>query len=53
MCRQGVCGECRLPVTAGRPLHRDLYLTEPERAAGDAVLTCVSRCADEELELDL
>jgi ferredoxin-NADP reductase len=53
MCRQGVCGECRLPVTAGRPLHRDLVLSEPERAAGDAVMACVSRCADDELELDL
>lgn len=53
MCRQGVCGECRVPVTAGRPLHRDLYLTERERAAGDAVMACVSRCADDELELDL
>jgi ferredoxin-NADP reductase len=53
MCRQVVCGECRVPVTAGRPLHRDLYLSEAERAAGDAVMTCVSRCLDEELELDL
>ena len=53
MCRQGVCGECRLPVRSGRPLHRDLYLSDAERAAGDAVMACVSRCADEELELDL
>jgi dimethylamine monooxygenase subunit B len=53
MCRQGVCGECRLPVRSGRPLHRDLYLSEAERAAGDAVMACVSRCADDELELDL
>jgi dimethylamine monooxygenase subunit B len=53
MCRQGVCGECRLPVRAGRPLHRDLFLSAPERAAGDAVMACVSRCADDELELDL
>ncbi|MGY1595054.1 PDR/VanB family oxidoreductase, partial [Geodermatophilus sp. SYSU D00708] len=53
MCRQGVCGECRLPVRAGRPLHRDLFLSEAERAAGDAVMACVSRCADDELELDL
>lgn len=53
MCRQGVCGECRVGVTAGRPQHRDLYLSEAERAAGDAVMTCVSRCLDEELELDL
>ncbi|MGY1705433.1 PDR/VanB family oxidoreductase [Geodermatophilus sp. SYSU D00697] len=53
MCRQGVCGECRVPVLAGRPLHRDLHLSAAERAAGDAVMTCVSRCADDELELDL
>jgi dimethylamine monooxygenase subunit B len=53
LCRQGVCGECRLPVRGGRPLHRDLYLSDDERAAGDAVMACVSRCADDDLELDL
>ncbi len=53
LCRQGVCGECRVPVRAGRPLHRDLYLSEAERAAGDAVMCCVSRSLDDELELDL
>ncbi|MGY1743084.1 MULTISPECIES: PDR/VanB family oxidoreductase [unclassified Blastococcus] len=53
LCRQGVCGQCRLPVTAGRPRHRDLYLSEAERAAGNAVMACVSRCAGDELELDL
>ena len=53
MCRQGVCGECRLRVLGGRPLHRDLYLSPEERAAGDAVMACVSRSHDEELELDL
>jgi ferredoxin-NADP reductase len=51
-CRQGVCGECRLPVRAGRVRHRDLYLTEEERAAGDAVMPCVSR-GEDLLELDL
>ena len=53
MCRQGVCGECRVAVTAGRPLHRDLFLSETERAAGESVLCCVSRSLDDELELDL
>ena len=53
MCRQGVCGECRVPLTAGRPLHRDLYLSESEREAGNALMACVSRCTDDELELDL
>ncbi|MGY1649624.1 PDR/VanB family oxidoreductase [Geodermatophilus sp. SYSU D01119] len=53
MCRQGVCGECRVPVASGRPLHRDLYLSGAERAAGDAVMCCVSRSLDDDLELDL
>jgi ferredoxin-NADP reductase len=53
MCRQGVCGECRVPVTAGRPQHRDLYLSAAERDAGDAVMCCVSRSTDDEMELDL
>lgn len=50
-CRQGVCGECRLPVTAGAPLHRDLYLTDEEKRAGDAVMCCVSRADGPHLEV--
>jgi ferredoxin-NADP reductase len=53
LCRQGVCGECRVAVTAGRPEHRDLFLTDEERAAGDSVMCCVSRAYSELLELDL
>ncbi|MER5184082.1 PDR/VanB family oxidoreductase [Streptomyces sp. NPDC002896] len=53
MCRQGVCGECRVPVLAGRPLHRDEYLSDDERAAGDSVMCCVSRSETETLEVDL
>lgn len=49
LCRQGVCGECRLPVRAGRPDHRDTFLTRSEHAS--AVMPCVSRAHDE-LELD-
>lgn len=51
MCRQGVCGECVLPVRSGRPLHRDSFLSDDERAS--SIMPCVSRCADAELELDL
>lgn len=51
MCRQGVCGECVLPVRGGRPLHRDSYLSDDERES--AIMPCVSRCVDTELELDL
>lgn len=53
MCREGVCGECRVPVLAGRPLHRDLFLSTEERDAGDSLMCCVSRSVDAVLELDL
>jgi ferredoxin-NADP reductase len=52
MCRQGVCGECRVGLLDGRPDHRDLYLSPAEREAGDSLMCCVSRGHDE-LELDL
>lgn len=52
MCRQGVCGECRIPVRSGNVVHRDLYLSEADRAAGDVMMACVSR-ADGRLELEL
>lgn len=53
LCRQGVCGECRIRVTAGTPLHRDFFLTDEEKAAGDALMACVSRCAGPSLEVPL
>ncbi len=54
LCRQGVCGECRLPVSGGSPLHRDMFLTDDEKASGDAIMPCVSRaCAGATLELPL
>ncbi|GAB2514024.1 PDR/VanB family oxidoreductase [Nocardia heshunensis] len=53
LCRQGVCGECRLGVRGGGIEHRDHYLTEDERAAGDALMACVSRAAGDLLELEL
>jgi ferredoxin-NADP reductase len=46
-CRQGFCGVCRLRVTAGRVEHRDLRLTDDERAAGE-MLVCVSRAPEGE-----
>ncbi|MFT4288568.1 PDR/VanB family oxidoreductase [Nocardioides sp.] len=53
LCRQGVCGECRLPVTGGTPLHRDLFLSDDEKAGGDAVMACVSRAEGPILEVAL
>ncbi|MCM0620762.1 PDR/VanB family oxidoreductase [Nocardioides bruguierae] len=45
LCRQGVCGECRVPVASGSTpvLHRDLYLTDEDKAANDCLMACVSR----------
>jgi len=53
LCRQGVCGECRLPVRGGGVDHRDMYLSEAEKAVGDCMMPCVSRARGERLELDL
>lgn len=46
LCRQGVCGECRIPVRGDAIEHRDLVLSDDEKAAGDTLLCCVSRGAD-------
>lgn len=52
-CEQGVCGTCLTNVLSGQPDHRDLYLTEVEKASGKQILPCVSRCRGDELVLDL
>ena len=53
MCRKGICGECVLPVLRGTPQHRDLYLTDQDKAVNTTMMCCVSRSEDPELELDL
>jgi ferredoxin len=53
MCRKGICGECVLPVLRGAPQHRDLYLSDQEKAENTTMMCCVSRSNDPELELDL
>ncbi|MEU6266650.1 Rieske 2Fe-2S domain-containing protein [Saccharopolyspora shandongensis] len=52
-CGQGACGTCRVAVIDGRPDHQDVYLDDEERAAGDSVITCVSRSLTPRLTLDL
>lgn len=51
-CGQGICGSCRTVVLAGEPDHRDVLLSDAERAAGQ-ILICVSRARSERLALDL
>ncbi|MCP3707228.1 PDR/VanB family oxidoreductase [Paraburkholderia sp. CNPSo 3274] len=52
-CEQGVCGTCVTRVLSGEPDHRDLYLTDEERAANDQLLPCCSRSRTPMLVLDL
>ncbi|MBN3801469.1 oxidoreductase [Paraburkholderia sp. Ac-20336] len=52
-CEQGVCGTCLTRVLAGEPDHRDVYLTDEERAANDQFLPCCSRSKTPVLVIDL
>lgn len=52
-CTEGTCGTCETEVVEGTPDHRDSLLTEDERAAGETMLICVSRCRGKRLVLDL
>ena len=52
-CTEGICGTCETTVLDGEPDHRDSLLTEDEKAAGDTMLVCVSRCRGARLVLDL
>jgi ferredoxin-NADP reductase/nitrite reductase/ring-hydroxylating ferredoxin subunit len=52
-CEQGACGTCIATVLEGDPVHQDVYLNAAEKAAGDTILTCVSRCSSPRLVLDL
>jgi ferredoxin-NADP reductase len=53
MCRQGVCGECRIPVSTGTPLHRDFFLDDAAKAQGTTLMCCVSRAVGPRLEIPL
>ncbi|CAL9391060.1 Phenoxybenzoate dioxygenase subunit beta [Streptomyces sp. enrichment culture] len=52
-CTEGTCGTCETDVVDGEPDHRDSVLTDDERAAGETMLICVSRCRGGRLVLDL
>jgi vanillate O-demethylase ferredoxin subunit len=52
-CEQGVCGTCLTRVIDGEPDHRDSYLTDEEKAAGDQFMPCCSRARTHLLVLDL
>lgn len=52
-CEQGICGTCRTRVLQGQPDHRDTYLTDDEKAAGEYFMPCCSRAQSRILVLDL
>lgn len=49
-CETGTCGTCKVKLLAGEADHRDLYLTEKDRAG--SIMICVSRARTQELLLD-
>lgn len=52
-CGEGECGSCITDVLDGDIEHRDSYLTDEERAAGDCMCICVSRSRGPLIVLDL
>ncbi|MCQ8193094.1 PDR/VanB family oxidoreductase [Streptomyces rugosispiralis] len=52
-CEQGTCGTCETDVVEGEVDHHDSVLTDEERASGETMMICVSRCLGPRLVLDL
>jgi len=52
-CEQGICGTCLTGVVEGIPDHRDLFLTDEEKASNMLMTPCCSRSSTEVLVLDL
>jgi len=52
-CRRGDCGICQCGVILGTPDHRDVILSDEEKASNKVMQICVSRAKSERLVLDL
>jgi tetrachlorobenzoquinone reductase len=52
-CEQGICGTCETRVLQGMPEHRDMILSDEEKAAGRTMMICCSGSLSEVLVLDL
>ena len=52
-CLEGVCGTCETKVLEGTPDHRDMVLTDAERASGRTMMICCSGAKGDRLVLDL
>ena len=51
-CEQGLCGTCETRVLAGAIDHRDEVLSKADHVRGDRMMICVSRAAEDHLEID-
>jgi phthalate 4,5-dioxygenase reductase subunit len=49
-CETGTCGTCKTKLLAGEADHRDLYLTEADKAGN--IMICVSRAKGDEITID-
>ena len=52
-CEEGWCGTCLTRVLSGVPDHRDTFLSDDERAAGNLIMPCCSRSRSDCLVLDI
>jgi ferredoxin len=52
-CRNGVCGSCLTRVVEGRPDHRDMVLTDAEKAENNRIAVCCSRSKSRVIVLDI
>ncbi|WP_050928419.1 PDR/VanB family oxidoreductase [Aestuariivita boseongensis] len=52
-CQRGDCGICQTDVISGVPDHRDVVLSDAEKASNTVMQICVSRAKSDRLVLDL
>ncbi len=52
-CQRGDCGICQCTVVSGTPDHRDVVLSDDEKAAGNVMQICVSRAKSSRLVIDI
>lgn len=52
-CEEGICGACETVVIDGTPEHRDMILSDAERASGRTMMVCCSGSKSPRLVLDL
>lgn len=52
-CEEGVCGTCITEVIEGIPDHRDMFLTDEEKAENTEMTVCCSRAKTKKLVLDI